>query len=182
MDYYSSSFAIQILQLIYAKLAGEDEPERAQEFKKRAQMMALDLVHYYDDDGRAIPFGRSLGYRFAVISFWGALAYAEVELPPPLTWGMVKGIVLRHLRWWQTQNDMWTSSGTLSLGYSYPNMYVCGHNLVSIGLCMLLMLADDGELQQPWESSKLASPESCNTCADSSVVLGLPGFHLSRCA
>ncbi|KAK4193100.1 hypothetical protein QBC35DRAFT_482622 [Podospora australis] len=124
MDYYSSSFAIHFLQLLYAKLAGEDEPARAAEFKKRAQMAALDLAHYYDEEGRAIPFGRSVGYRFAMVSFWGAIAYADIELPAPLTWGMVKGIVMRHLRWWQTQHDMWTSSGTLTIGYSYPNMYM----------------------------------------------------------
>jgi hypothetical protein len=54
MDYYSSSFAIHFLQLLYAKLAGEDEPERAAEFKKRAQMTALDLAHYYDEEGKQI--------------------------------------------------------------------------------------------------------------------------------
>ncbi|KAK3297535.1 uncharacterized protein B0H64DRAFT_457739 [Chaetomium fimeti] len=124
MDYYSSSFAIHFLQLLYAKLAGEDDPETAAEFKKRAQMAALDLAHYYDKEGRSIPFGRSVGYRFAMVSFWGALAYADVELPAPLTWGMVKGMAMRHLRWWQTQNDMWSSSGTLTIGYSYPNMYM----------------------------------------------------------
>jgi len=124
MDYYSSSFAIHFLQLLYAKLAGQDEPARAEEFKKRAQMAALDLVHYYDKEGRSIPFGRSVSYRFAMVSFWGALAYADVELPAPLTWGMVKGIVMRHLRWWQTQHDMWSPSGTLTIGYSYPNMYM----------------------------------------------------------
>lgn len=102
MDYYSSSFAIQFLQLLYAQLNGDEDPERAQEFRKRAQLAALDLVHYYDNEGRAIPYGRSLTYRFGVVSFWGTLAYANVDLPPPLTWGMVKGIVLRHLRWWQT--------------------------------------------------------------------------------
>lgn len=124
MDYYSSSFAIHLLQLLYARLARDEDPERAEELKKRAQAVALDLAHYYDDEGRAIPFGRSVGYRFAMVSFWGALAYAGVELPESLTWGMVKGIVLRNLRWWQTQNEIWTSSGTLSIGYSYPNMYV----------------------------------------------------------
>ncbi|KAK9419788.1 putative DUF2264 domain-containing protein [Seiridium unicorne] len=124
MDYYSSSFAIHFLQLLYAKLAGKEEPERAEEFKKRAQIAALDLVHYYDNEGRAIPFGRSVGYRFGMVSFWGALAYAGVELPKPLTWGIVKGIVLRHLRWWQTQPDIWSPSGTLTIGYSYPNMYM----------------------------------------------------------
>lgn len=124
MDYYSSSFAIHFLQLLYAKLAGEDEPERAAEFKKRAELVALDLAHYFDEEGRAIPFGRSVGYRFAMCSFWGALAYADVELPKPLTWGMVKGIVLRHLRWWQDQPNIWSSSGTLTIGYSYTNMYM----------------------------------------------------------
>lgn len=124
MDYYSSSFAIQFLQLLYAKLAGDEDPARAEQFRERARTMALDLVHYFDLEGRAIPFGRSVGYRFAMVSFWGALAYADVELPEPLTWGMVKGIVMRHLRWWQTQHDMWNANGTLSLGYSYPNMYI----------------------------------------------------------
>lgn len=124
MDYYSSSFAIQFLQLLYAHLAGDEDPARAEEFRKRAQMVALDLIHYYDDDGRSIPFGRSVGYRFAMVSFWGALAYAGVELPAPLTWGIVKGVVMRHLRWWQTQHDMWSPAGTLTIGYSYPNMYM----------------------------------------------------------
>ncbi|KAI1096965.1 hypothetical protein F5B19DRAFT_488168 [Rostrohypoxylon terebratum] len=124
MDYYSSSFAIQFLQLLYAKLAGEDEPARAEEFKNRAKQVALDLIHYYDNEGRSIPFGRSVGYRFAMVSFWGALAYAGVELPEPLTWGMVKGVVLRHLRWWQSQSDIWSPGGTLTIGYSYPNMYM----------------------------------------------------------
>lgn len=54
MDYYSSSFAIHFLQLLYAKLAGEDEPQRAEEFKKRAQLAALDLVHYYDKEGERL--------------------------------------------------------------------------------------------------------------------------------
>lgn len=124
MDYYSSSFAIHFLQLVYARLAGGEDPGKAEEFRRRAALCAGDLVHYYDGEGRAIPFGRSVGYRFAMVSFWGALAYADVELPPPLTWGVVKGIVLRHFRWWQTQGNMWSSSGTLTVGYSYPNMYV----------------------------------------------------------
>lgn len=126
MDYYSSSFAIHFLQLLYANLAGDEDPARAAEFRSRAHKAALDLAHYYDEEGRAIPFGRSVGYRFAMVSFWGALAYAGVELPAPLTWGMVKGIVLRHFRWWQSQHAMWSSSGTLTIGYSYPNMYVSG--------------------------------------------------------
>ncbi|KFY11440.1 hypothetical protein V491_07209 [Pseudogymnoascus sp. VKM F-3775] len=124
MDYYSGSFAIQFLQLLYAKLAGERDPERSAEFKRRGEIFALDFALYFDEEGRALPFGRSIGYRFSMISFWGAIAYAEIDLPAPLTWGSVKGIVLRNLRWWQTQPDIFGPSGTLNLGYSYPNMYM----------------------------------------------------------
>jgi hypothetical protein len=116
MDYYSGSFAIQLLQLLYAKLAGDRDPERSAEFKNRAKLFAADFVHYFDEEGRALPFGRSCGYRFAMIAFWNACAYANVELPEPLTWGIVKGIVLRNLRWWQTQPDIFGPSGTLTLG------------------------------------------------------------------
>lgn len=123
-DYYSGSFAIQFLQLLYAKLAGDDDPAKAAEFKKRAQDYALDFIHYFDEEGRATPFGRSVGYRFAMASFWGALAYADVELPAPFTWGIVKGLLLRNLRWWQTQDQIWSPTGTLTIGYSFPNMYM----------------------------------------------------------
>ena len=56
--------------------------------------------------------------------FWSALAFAEVELPAPLTWGVVKGILLRNLRWWTTQKEILTPQGTLSIGYSYPNQFM----------------------------------------------------------
>lgn len=54
MDYYSGSFAIQFLQLLYAKLAGETDPERAAEFKSRAEQYAIDFVHYSDEEGTLI--------------------------------------------------------------------------------------------------------------------------------
>lgn len=63
-------------------------------------------------------------YRFGMAGFWGALGFADVELPAPLSWGVVKGILLRHFRWWSTQEDMFNSDGTLNLGYSYANMYL----------------------------------------------------------
>jgi len=47
-----------------------------------------------------------------------------VELPAPLTWGIVKGLLLRNLRWWQTQDKIWSSTGTLTVGYSFPNMFM----------------------------------------------------------
>lgn len=73
--------------------------------------------------GAAIPFGRSLTYRFACGGFFAALALANVsEMPNPLeTPGAIKGYLLRHLRWWARHSeDIFDPDGTLNLGWIYP--------------------------------------------------------------
>lgn len=101
--------------------------------------------------GSAIPFGRSLTYRFAFAAFWSAVARAEISLPPPLDdLGVVKGLILRHLRWWTKQTDIFNVDGTLNIGYTYPNMYL---------------------------SEDYNSPQSVYWCLKSFIVLGLPVDH-----
>ncbi|KAF4534911.1 uncharacterized protein LTHEOB_2886 [Lasiodiplodia theobromae] len=127
MDYYSGSFAIQYLQLLYAQLVDDwdnRDPERAAEFRSRAQQYALDFAYYFDERGRALTFGRSLTYRFAMAGFWGAVAFSSTELPAPLSWGVVKGMLLRNLRWWAQQPDIFQPNGMLNIGYTYPNTYL----------------------------------------------------------
>ena len=124
MDYYSGSYAIQYLQLLYAKLARSFDPERADEYERRAKLYALDFIHYQAPDGHCIPFGRSLTYRFATIGFWSAFAFADVEPPAPLTWGIIKGLLLRNFRWWSRQHHIFQANGMLNIGYTYPNYYL----------------------------------------------------------
>jgi hypothetical protein len=157
MDYYSGSFAIQYLQLLYAKLAGSFDPKRADEYKKRARSYALDFIHHQAPDGHSIPFGRSLTYRFATIAFWSAFAFADVEPPAPLTWGMIKGLLLRNLRWWSKQHHIFQPNGMLNIGYTYPNYYLA-ENYNSPGSpywCMLAFAC----LAQPQEHPFWASEE-----------------------
>ncbi|KAL9093659.1 MAG: hypothetical protein Q9159_000188 [Coniocarpon cinnabarinum] len=123
MDSYSGSYAIQYLQLLYAGLNPSDTARREKYFD-RARTFALDAVLFYDPEGRHITFGRSLTYRFAMAGFWSAVAFAGLELPAPLSWGVVKGLLLRNCRWWMSQKDMLTPQGTLSIGYSYPNQFI----------------------------------------------------------
>lgn len=59
--------------------------------------------------------------------FYAAFAYVGLcddddEFASP---GAVKGMLLRHLRWWAThsENIFWPD-GTLNIGYLYPNMYL----------------------------------------------------------
>ena len=52
MDYYSGSYAIQLLQLLYVKINGHQDPKRAEEYKERARLYAKDFVHYFDESGK----------------------------------------------------------------------------------------------------------------------------------
>ena len=56
--------------------------------------------------------------------FWAAVAMAEISLPAPLTPGVVKGLLLRHLRYWASKPDIFYADGTLNIGFCYPNMYL----------------------------------------------------------
>ncbi|KAF2270888.1 hypothetical protein CC78DRAFT_5389 [Lojkania enalia] len=172
MDYYSGSFAIQYLQLLYAKLAADTDPTQAEEYKNRARMYAHDFVHYFDPQGRAITFGRSLTYRWAMVAFWGSIAFADVDLPAPLSWGAVRGIWLRNLRWWTTQKDIFQPNGMLSLGFSYPNTYLA-ENYNSPGSPYWCMLAF-APLAMPESHPFWNSPEDPHPFAGQRIVKPLP--------
>lgn len=85
----------------------------------RAMTAALTWLYL----GSAIPFGRSLTYRFACGGFFAALAVAKVpDMPAPLSSpGAIKGFLLRHLRWWSNHSDdILYPDGTLNIGWLYP--------------------------------------------------------------
>ncbi|CAI6332906.1 unnamed protein product [Periconia digitata] len=124
-DYYSGSFAIQFSQLLYVKFAADLDRPRCEKFKESARAFATSFWKYFDQNGAAIPFGRSLTYRFAFAGFWAAAAFTQVELPPPLNdWGVIKGLLLRHFRWWSKKEDIFNIDSTLTIGFLYPNMYM----------------------------------------------------------
>jgi hypothetical protein len=112
-DYYVP-MAFHFCGLIYAKLTNTVR------FIDRASIFARDFAHWFSADGAALPFGRSLTYRFAQGAFWGALAFADVEALP---WPVIKGLYLRHLRWWIRQ-PVFSETGLLTIGYAYPNLHV----------------------------------------------------------
>ena len=114
IDHYIP-FAMHFYGLIYSKLVNDDRAER---YRERAVLFARDFRHWFAADGATIPFGRSLTYRFACAGFWSALAFADVEALP---WGEIKGLCLRHLRWW-ADKPIANRDGTLPIGYAYPNL------------------------------------------------------------
>jgi len=116
-DYYVP-MAFHFYSLLYTRLAPSATPPRIARFVERARLFAQDFQYYFAADGAALPFGRSLTYRFAQGAFWGGLAFAGVEALP---WGVIKGLYLRHLRWWLRQ-PIFSDTGLLTIGYAYPNL------------------------------------------------------------
>ncbi len=114
IDHYVP-FAMHFYGLIYSRLVEDDHARR---YRERALAFAADFRHWFAEDGATVPFGRSLTYRFACAGFWSALAFADLE---PLPGGEIKGLCLRHLRWW-ADKPMTHRDGVLSIGYGYPNL------------------------------------------------------------
>lgn len=51
-DYYSGSFAIQFSQLLYARFAGDIDPERADKYRHRARDFGAGFWRYFDEHGQ----------------------------------------------------------------------------------------------------------------------------------
>ncbi|WP_273368450.1 DUF2264 domain-containing protein [Corynebacterium massiliense] len=116
-DFYVA-FAFHFYSLIYARLRGDKDPERAHTAVGRARAFASDWAARFDATGRVIAYGRSLTYRSGGAAFFGALAFADVEALP---WAEIRALWAKHLRWFAKQ-DIYTPDGVLSIGWAYPNL------------------------------------------------------------
>ena len=124
IDYYVP-FAIHFYSLIYVATVGDADPVYTPLFKERARLFAQDFQNFFDINGVAVPFGRSMIYRFAQAAFWATLALADVEALP---WGEIKYLCLQNLRHWFKQN-IFTKTGELNVGYYYRNLVMAeGYN------------------------------------------------------
>ncbi|WP_172294277.1 DUF2264 domain-containing protein [Pseudoruegeria sp. HB172150] len=114
-------FAMHFYGLIHAAIStghGAQDQERAERFRQRARDFAPQIKLWYAEDGAALPYGRSLTYRFAHAGFWGALALADVEALP---WGEIRGYWARNMRYWASL-PIADRDGILGVGYGYPNL------------------------------------------------------------
>lgn len=123
-DYYIG-FALHFYSLIYAKLMEKEDMVRSAWYKERSKQFAESFIYWFGDRGEALPYGRSLTYRFAQGCFWPAMVFAGVECE---SLGVVKGIINRHFRYWFS-HPILDAENKLTLGYTYPNLHMCeGYN------------------------------------------------------
>ena len=117
IDYYNP-FAIHFYSLIYAKFMDDEDPKRCNRFKERSSEFAKQFICWFDDHGGAVPFGRSMTYRFAMSAFFSALAFCDVEALP---WGTIKAVLMKNIRWWM-EKPIFARDGIMTVGYAYPNL------------------------------------------------------------
>ncbi len=156
-DYYIS-MAFHFYGLIYATLNAQDDPVRAATLRERAGLFAKDFICLSAADGASVPFGRSLTYRFAMVAFWSGVAFAGLDVFSP---GVVKGLILRHLRWWLEQ-PIFDRDGILTLGFAYPNLAMCedynspGSPYWALKVFLIMALPADSDF---WQAQELPLPE-----------------------
>lgn len=143
-DYYIP-FAFQYYGLLYSMILSEGEEK--EKYIQRANSFAEDFIYWFDGEGRSLPFGRSLTYRFAHVAFWSAMAVTGNKIYPL---SVIKGIIMRNLNWWRSQ-PMYTEKGHLSIGYSYPNLIMSedynapGSPMWAFKTFIILLLPSDHE-------------------------------------
>lgn len=153
-------FAMHYYGLIYAALGGGHGPAndaRRDRFLEDAMAFTPSIKHWFASDGAALPYGRSLTYRFAHAGIWGALAFADVEALP---WAETRGYWARNLRYW-SQQPMADRDGIMPVGYAYPNLLMSeaynspGSPYWAMKAFLPLALSDD----HPFWKADEAAPE-----------------------
>lgn len=161
-DYYIS-FAIHFYCLVYAKVMEKEDAGRSALYKERAMTFARQFIYWFDEDGDAIPFGRSLTYRFSQVSFFGACLLAGIE---PFPIDVMKGLIARHLRSWM-ERPIFDRDGILTIGYGYPNLIMAerynapGSPYWAMKTFAFLMLPDEHPFWQAKEAPLPALSPDC---------------------
>lgn len=156
-DYYVS-FAIHFYSLFYAREMESEDSERCKKYKERASLFARQFIYWFDDNGAALPFGRSLTYRFSQVSFFSACLMAGVE---PFPVEVMKGLIVRHLCDWM-KKPVFDRDDILTIGYGYPNLVMGeryngpGSPYWALKTFAILMLPDEHPF---WSVVPAAMPE-----------------------
>jgi len=118
-DYYEL-WAHQAYTLLWILVADKNAPgyaEKCAKYRARSEEFLAFFAHYFDVDGGVPAYGRSLSYRFAMVSAFGlaALAGCKIDL------GLAKSIILRNIDYYFTKSIP-SEDGCFPCGYLYPSL------------------------------------------------------------
>ena len=126
-DYYNA-MTFQFFSVLYIWKFGARDTVRAAHYCNRLKLFAADYAKLFSARGEAVPYGRSMTYRFAQAGFWSMAAAAGVDLGRGFDAAALKGLVARNIEAWDRAR-ICDNGGVLSVGYKYPNQHMCeGYN------------------------------------------------------
>jgi hypothetical protein len=172
-DYYIA-MAMHFNGLLIAAHNPAGLEEYTARYRERARLFASSFIEWFVPGGAAVPYGRSLIYRFAQAAFWSALAWAGEEALP---WGVIKGVLFRHVRSWLAQ-PIFDHAGVLSIGYTYANLNMAeSYNSPSspYWATKALLVAGLPESHPFWQAEELPLPR-----LPEKSVQQHPGFIIRR--
>lgn len=150
-DYYEAwaHHAYTLLWTLVADKNKDGYAERCEKYRRRSEEFLRFFAHYFDTDGGVPAYGRSLSYRFAMVSAFGLAALAGCNIDM----GLAKSIILRNINYYFTKSIP-ADDGIFHCGYLYSSDRF-GENYASDGATscytegfMCLLASDDHPLWQ----------------------------------
>lgn len=182
-DYYVP-WALQYYGILYSAFAAKTDPARAAVFRQRALEFGKSFSLWFDANGAALPYGRSLTYRFGQCAFYSACVWAGLE---PLPLPVMKGIIARNLQWW-LEKPILDRDGILTIGYCYPNQYMSerynapGSPYWGMKSFLLLALPEEHPFWKAEAAALPAAPGVCAQHASGLLLQRLPDGQLNAYA
>ena len=144
-DYYEAwaHHAYTLLWVLIADKNAEGYEEKSEKYRRRCEEFLRFFAHYFDVDGGVPAYGRSLSYRFAMVSAFGLAAVAGCDIDL----GLAKSIILKNIDYYFTKSIP-TEDGCFPCGYLYASDRF-GENYASDGATtcytegFMCMLADE---------------------------------------
>ncbi len=118
-DYYNS-YSFHFYSLLYIYL--DDNSIYKDKIIERSNKFLNNIIYFYSNDGSNIPFGRSLIYRFATVSFFSAYILNNLYTKDNIS--IIKGIINRNINYFLTK-DIYNIDNTFNIGYIYQNQLIC---------------------------------------------------------
>ena len=117
-DYYEvwAHHAYTLLWTIIADKNTDFYKEKADIYKKRTEEFLKFYTHYFDEDGSIPAYGRSISYRFAVVSAFGLAAKCGCDID----YSLARSIVTRNINYF-FQKSIPSKDGIFHCGYLYES-------------------------------------------------------------
>ncbi|MEU8527512.1 DUF2264 domain-containing protein [Streptomyces sp. NPDC048629] len=172
-DYYNG-WALHLYPLLWARIAGDEDGDRAKVYKERLTAFLRGYVHFFGGDGAPVHQGRSLAYRYAALApvWMGALTGATPYAP-----GLTRRLASGAVRYF-TERGVPDERGLLPLGWydtflpsTQPYSGPASPYWASKGFLGLLLPAD----HEVWTARELPLPVEE---ADQYTALPVPGWLL----